>query len=75
MNRALNNKIWIKGLVMECPLGIPVIDCPLNGLRNLPIFEANRIINETSDKQTKAYLKTHRQCYNHRLKTETPSGA
>jgi len=29
MNRALNTKIWIKGLAMECPHGIPAKDCPL----------------------------------------------
>ena len=68
MNRALNNRIWIKGLVMECPHGIPVDDCPLNGLRSLPVPEANRIINGISDKQAKLYLQTHRQCYHHRMK-------
>ena len=71
MNRALNYKIWIKGLTMECPHGIPVSDCPLNGLRSLPISEANTVINEMTDKQVNAYVKTHRKCYNHRVKTQT----
>jgi hypothetical protein len=74
MNRLLNNRIWIKGLVMQCPHGVPVNDCPLNGLRNLPIAEANRIINDTSDAQVMTYLKTHRQCYNRRLETMISSG-
>ena len=74
MTRTLNNRIWIKGLVMECPHGIPVIDCPLNGLRNLPITEANRIINATPDKQLSAYLKTHRQCYSNRLSMSNAPG-
>jgi hypothetical protein len=68
MDRILNNKTWIKGLVMECPHGTPAQDCPLNGLRSLPIPEANRVINEMKDKQVNAYMKTHRKCYNHRQK-------
>lgn len=72
-SKALNNRIWIKGLVMQCPLGIPVDDCPLNGLRSLPISEANNTINRLSDEKLKAFISTHRQCYNHRLKkTATP---
>ena len=68
MSRIQNKRIWIKGLVMECPHGTPVLDCPLNGLRNLPIHEANSVINGLPDKQVTDYLKTHRKCYNHRLK-------
>jgi hypothetical protein len=71
MDRTLNNKIWIRGLVMECPHGTPAQDCPLNGLRSLPISEANRVINEMSIKQVNAYMKTHRKCYNHRQEAQS----
>ena len=65
---ALNKRVWIKGLTMECPHGTPENDCPLNGLRSLPISEANRVINGLPDKQINDYMKTHRKCYNHRMK-------
>ncbi len=68
MTRMQNRRIWIKGLVMECPHGFPVSDCPLNGLRSLPIPEANRVINTLPDKRVTDYMKTHRKCYNHRRK-------
>ena len=71
MSRIQNKRIWIKGLVMECPHGTPVMDCPLNGLRNLPIHEANSVINGLSDKQANDYMETHRTCYNHRLKKQS----
>ena len=66
MNRMLNKRIWIKGLTMQCPHGTPARDCPLNGLRSLPLMQANNVINEMSDHQVNSYLKSHRHCYNHR---------
>jgi len=70
MQNMQNKRIWIKGLVMECPHGKPTHDCPLNALRHLPIAEANRIINDMPDSSVNGYLHTHRQCYNHRLKSQ-----
>ena len=70
MSRLHRKRIWIKGLVMECPHGTPVQDCPLNGLRGLPIHEANSVINGLSDQQANDYMKIHRKCYHHRLKTQ-----
>ena len=67
MKLSQNKKIWIKGLVMECPAGIPTSDCPLNVLRSLPIMQANRIINQMSDQQVSDYLRTHSSCYHHRI--------
>jgi len=64
-----NKRIWIKGLVMECPHGVPAYDCPLNALRHLPIAEANRVINNMPESSVNGYLLSHRQCYNHRLKS------
>jgi hypothetical protein len=65
--RTLNNRIWLKGLVVECPMGKPVADCPLNGLRSLPIPQLNKTVNELSEKTLKNFVDTHRTCYNHRV--------
>ena len=56
MSRIQNKRIWIKGLTMECPHGTPTKDCPLNGLRSLPISEANNVINGLPDKQVTDYF-------------------
>ena len=68
MNRMENKRIWIKGLVMQCPHGIPMNDCPLNGLRSIPSREANKVVNEMGDYLVHAYLRSHRRCTNHRQK-------
>jgi hypothetical protein len=69
-NQALNNRVWIKGLVMECPKGTPLHDCPMNGLRSLPISQANKTINGLSADSLKALIVSHRVCYHHRMKEE-----
>ena len=67
-NRALNNRVWIKGLIVECPLGIPLRDCPLNGLRSLPLRQINSIVNGLPKDKLNELMAAHRECYNHRQK-------
>lgn len=58
-----DKRIWIKGLTLECPLGIPDRDCPLNALRPLPVTQMNKTINSLTDEQVESIFKIHRQCY------------
>ncbi|MDZ8119685.1 hypothetical protein [Pontiella agarivorans] len=68
MNQKLNNKIWIKGLIMECPHKAAVRNCPLRELRGKSEREANRIVDEMDDEEVRAILSAHRACYERRLK-------
>ncbi len=68
MNRRLNNKIWIKGLTMECPHLAAARNCPLTQLRGKSEAEANRAIDEMVDHEVHTILNEHRKCYAHRLK-------
>lgn len=68
MNRILNDKIWIKGLVMECPHGTAARNCPLRQLRGKPFVEANRAIDEMKGEVVSAILSQHRACYDRRMK-------
>ncbi len=65
---SLDRRIWVKGLTLECPLGEPVAECPLNPLRHLPVAQMNHTINGLSDKQVDAIVKIHTQCYQSRKK-------
>ena len=65
---ALDKRIWIKGLSVECPLGQALDDCPLNALRHLPVAQMNTTINGLSDRQIDSIVKIHQHCYHDRLK-------
>ena len=67
MNRKLNNKIWLKGLVMECPHGAPARNCPMTQLRGKRAIEANAAIDEMDDLEVDECLSAHRSCYVHRM--------
>lgn len=68
MNHRLNNKIWIKGLTMECPHKTAARNCPMRQLRGLTEMDANRTIDEMDDREVSTLLSMHRQCYDRRLK-------
>lgn len=63
-----NTRIWLKGLALECPLGKPTPDCPLNGVRCLPALQLNQTVNGLSDKSIEAIADYHHECYAHRIK-------
>jgi hypothetical protein len=63
-----DKRIWLKGLVMECPAGEPLHDCPLNGMRSLPITQINHTINDLSDEKVDAIINIHKHCFHDRTK-------
>jgi hypothetical protein len=65
----LNKRIWLKGLVLECPMGKALSDCPLNGMRNLPGSQINTTINGLSDEKVDTIIKVHKHCFKHRLQS------
>jgi hypothetical protein len=64
----LNKRIWLKGLAMECPLGKPLTDCPLNGIRCLPFQQISSTVNKLSDETVESIAQYHKHCYSTRLK-------
>ncbi|VGO17531.1 hypothetical protein PDESU_06128 [Pontiella desulfatans] len=65
---ALDKRIWIKGLTLECPLGQAIDECPLNALRHLPVVQLNDTINGLTDMQVNAIVNIHHHCYHDRIK-------
>ena len=57
-----DKKIWIKGLLVDCPLGKPLKDCPANSLRSLPIDQFAEIVNKMTKKQINCIIEYHENC-------------
>lgn len=69
-NTPLNNRIYLKGLAVGCPLGTPLPDCPLNGLRNIPLERINAVIDGLDDETINRFFKVHSDCFSERLDQE-----
>ena len=67
-SKALNNKIFLKGLVVGCPLGTPSDDCPLNGLRTIPVDVMNSTVDQLDDETVDLFFATHTDCFKQRSK-------
>lgn len=61
-----DERTWLKGLAVECPLGKALPSCPLNGLRNLPTVQIRPVIRQMSDQQVHAAIQSHQQCFKER---------
>jgi hypothetical protein len=68
--KSLTKKVWVKGLIVECPMGKPLHDCPLNSLRGLPLAQINTVVNGLSAVALKTLLAEHNTCYNHRIQNK-----
>lgn len=64
---AMDKRIWVKGLALECPLKCADSDCPLNVLRELPAVQINAVVNRLEEKQIDSIIEIHRQCCSARL--------
>ena len=47
-----DERTWLKGLIVECPLDKALPSCPLNGLRNLPTLQIRHIVRQMSEEGT-----------------------
>jgi hypothetical protein len=55
-------KIWVKGLLVDCPYDAPLADCILKDLRNEPM-EARLIkVNAMTHRQLDGIISHHKQC-------------
>ena len=66
MNEYDKKRVWAKGLIVECPLGDALEDCPLNEIRKLPLRERLQIIKKMSDEELDEAIAHHEQCLKNR---------
>ena len=64
----INNRIWVKGLALECPAHSQDADCPLAPLRNLPPREMNEVLNHLSDAHLQLICLLHADCFRDKMK-------
>jgi len=57
-----NKKIFVFGLLMNCPEGEPMVDCPLEKYRKLSIKERLKYLEKLSDKEIDKINKHHHEC-------------
>ena len=55
-------KIFVFGLMTNCPEGEPLIDCPLEKYRKLSKIQRINNLEKLSDKETDNIIKHHHEC-------------
>ncbi len=63
MNCAFEDKrIWARGLLVGCPFKTSLEDCPLKGVRELPMKERIAKVDEMFDTELDMVLDHHWEC-------------
>jgi len=57
----------VKGLLIECPMGTPVGDCPAGDIRELPIEKRLDIVDQMSDHDVNGIIAHHEECLQKRV--------
>lgn len=55
-------KVWLKGLVISCPFGTALEDCPANEIRKLPLSERMVVVDNMTTQQVDETLEHHKKC-------------
>ena len=63
----IKKRTWVKGILVDCPLGKSLTNCPANALRNLPLEELIRAVNNMPEKQLEMVIEYHNDCMEERL--------
>ena len=68
---ALNNeekRAWAKVLLVKCPFGLELFNCPVKKIRKLPLKERMDLINNMPNKEIDTIIGHHIDCQKTRLK-------
>jgi hypothetical protein len=66
----LSQVIWVKGLMVECPLHNALPDCPANELRTLPLTQRIAAVDAMSESALQQIMAHHRECIAKREQVE-----
>jgi len=53
---------WVQGLLIDCPFGTPLADCPAAELRKLPITRRLSIAQGLSEPELDEIISHHKNC-------------
>ncbi|MBW2203234.1 MAG: hypothetical protein JRF52_03825 [Deltaproteobacteria bacterium] len=57
-----NKKIWVQGLIIECPMGKALNTCPAIDVRKLPLQERLELVRQMEESQLDEIITHHRKC-------------
>ena len=63
---------WVKLLLVKCPLGLEIPNCPLKEIRMLPLGSRMALVNSMSDEEIGSIIEHHQNCQKIRLYHESP---
>ncbi|RMG39829.1 MAG: hypothetical protein D6719_12365 [Candidatus Dadabacteria bacterium] len=55
-------KVWARGLIVACPFGKELPDCPLREVRKLPLKERFKILEAMPEEELDRILEHHEKC-------------
>lgn len=64
--RLRDKRTWVKGIMVDCPLGNPLENCPASKIRNLPLSQLVSVVNSLPDKQIDVIIAYHENCLKQR---------
>ena len=57
-----HKRTWVKGLLIDCPMGTALDDCPARDLRTLPIARRLITVDTMTPEQVEEVIVHHKQC-------------
>ena len=65
----LKERIWLQNLILICPLGKSVDNCPLNELRKMTFNKRNMVVDAMTINEVEKILVHHKECLYSRSNT------
>ncbi|MDH5298496.1 MAG: hypothetical protein OEV91_05710 [Desulfobulbaceae bacterium] len=59
-------KVWLKGIIIACPMGEALPGCPARELRLLPLEERLRLVDELDFQVAATLVHQHQDCLRQR---------
>ncbi len=57
-----DKRIWVQGLLIECPMGVALDKCPARSLREIPLKQRLRVAAGMDEAQLDEIIGYHRAC-------------
>lgn len=57
-----HKKIWLLGLLFNCPVGTEKDNCKINGMRNLPYKEREKKVFKMEESELNELIEHHKCC-------------
>ena len=62
-----HKRIWVQGLLIQCPAGKALDSCPAKDIRKLDIVKRLELVETFSESDLDDILMKHQYCISHRL--------